>query len=510
MKENKMISKDLIPRVFKQKKTGHFGYFNIWVGLAVILATFEVGGEAIVQINLEQTIIAGIVGCLALSVLITFGGDIGTEHGISYPTYMRVIFGEYGMTVMNVVRVFYGAMWFGIQTYYGAIAINIIVRTWTGYDNWMLWFWVFLLFQAVNTACGFSAIEKFANIAGPAILLIGVYMVVRMGNIAQAEDIQLFGRVLDSDLSSGGAHAFIYIAILNMCYWADGATDVETWTREVKTVKGERGFWKRNKYTLLGHFAGLTIAETFMVVIGAISMIVFGNSNPVEAIEAMTQNPIVLAILLLMVILAQWSTNNTANLLPGALCLTSLTRGKIKYGIAVFIVAVLGFAIQPWIIYDHIATFLTVIGSIWSSVFGLTLADYFLIRKRRMNIPDLYDVEKGQFCYKWNWAGVITIIVSLIACYFGSDYSIFVGLGVSFICYSLLATKWWFKKYPQAEMTATGDELRGTSANMEWRFDAENNRVYAANIDDPEDDNANAAKVVAEAATGVPTEAPKE
>ena len=483
-KNNTMITQDLIPKRISDRRTGHLGYFNIWVGLAVILATFSVGGEGVYLVNMSQLIIGSIIGCLILGVLNTLGGDIGTEHGISYPTYMRAIFGSKGMIIMNVLRTFYGALWYGIQTYYGAIAINIIVRHATGFDNWMLWFWVFSAAQVINTACGFKAIEKFANIAAPCILLIGVYMIWRMVTIAQESSIPLMNNILDSDASAGSLKNFIYIMILNMCFWADGATDVETWTREVKVVPGERNFIKRNKYTLCGHLLGLTIAETFMVVIGGVSMIVFGNYNPIEAIEKMTNSPIVMALLLLMVVLAQWSTNNTANLLPGALCISSFSKGKIKFPVAVIIVGLLGFALQPWIVMDHIATFLSIIGSIWSSVLGLSFADYFFIRRRRINIPELYNISGGQFMYAhgWNLAGVITVILSLTCCYFASDYSIFVGLSVGFISYALLGKLWFFKKYPQAETSAKGDEFRGSSANKEWVFDEENNCLVAADI----------------------------
>lgn len=484
IKNNTMVTQDLLPARLRSRKTGHLGYFNIWVGLAVILATFGVGGEAVYLVNMTQMIFASIVGCLILGILNTLGGDIGTEHGISYPTYMRAVFGSKGMLCMNILRTFYGAMWYGIQTYYGAIAINIIMRGFIGFDSWMVWFWVFSAVQVINTACGFKAIEKFANIAAPCILLIGIYMIVRMANIAEAQSIPIMNKILGSEAAAGTLRSVIYIMILNMCFWADGATDVETWTREVKTVAGERNFFKRNKYTLCGHLLGLTIAETFMVVIGAVSMIVFGNYNPIEAIEQMTNSPIVMAILLLMVIMAQWSTNNTANLLPGALCISSFGKGRIKFPVAVVIVGLLGFALQPWIVMDHIATFLSIIGSIWSSVLGLSFADYYLIRRRRINIPELYDPEKGQFLYAkgWNLAGVVSVIISLVCCYFASDFSIFVGLGVSFISYTLIGKLWFFKKYPQAETSATGDEFRGTSANREWLYSEEENRLYASEI----------------------------
>lgn len=305
-----------------------------------------------------------------------------------------------------------------------------------------------------------------------------------MINIADAEGMSLVSTVLDSDASAGTLRSVIYVMILNMCFWADGATDVETWTREVKAVAGEKNFLKRNRFTLLGHLLGLTIAETFMVIIGAVSMMVFHNYNPIEAIEMMTNSPIVMAILLLMVIMAQWSTNNTANLLPGALCISSFSKGKIKFPFAVVIVGLLGFALQPWIVMDHIATFLSIIGSIWSSVLGLSFADYYVIRRRRINIPELYDPQKGQFMYAkgWNLAGVIAVLLSLVCCYFASDFSILVGLSVSFVTYSLIGKLWFFKKYPQAEMTAAGDEFRGTSANKEWLFNEEEGTIFASEI----------------------------
>ena len=86
------------------------------------------------------------------------------------------------------------------------------------------------------------------------------------------------------------------------------------------------------------------------------------------------------------------------------------------------------------------------------------------------------------YAHGWNLAGVITVILSLTCCYFASDYSIFVGLSVGFISYALLGKLWFFKKYPQAETSAKGDEFRGSSANKEWVFDEENNCLVAADI----------------------------
>ena len=46
------ISKDLVPVVASKRTTGGMGYFNMWIGLSIIIATFAVGGEGIQQMHL--------------------------------------------------------------------------------------------------------------------------------------------------------------------------------------------------------------------------------------------------------------------------------------------------------------------------------------------------------------------------------------------------------------------------------------------------------------------------
>lgn len=476
----KQISKDLIPTTQADRKTKGLGYFNIWIGIAIILATFAVGGEAVYLVSLEQIIFASLAGCMILGVIITLVGDIGMEHGIAFNTYCRAVMGVKGIIFIDIVRIFFAGLWFGIQTYFGATAINIIVREFFGFDNWLIWFIVFAIVQAVNTAFGFKSIEKLANIAAPTIIIIGIYMVFKLFGIADLNGVQMWGNILDSEATQGGMKAFIVVMILNMCFWADATAEVETWTRYIKVVQGERSFIKRNKTALLGHMLGLPLAETFMVFIGAISTLTVGNYNPVEAIPLMTNNPVVLAALLLMVIMAQWSTNNTANLLPGAISIVDLTKSKIKYPLAVGIIAVLGFVLQPWVILDRIDVFLSVLGSIWATFIGITLADYYLIRRRRLNVPEIYEEENSQFGYAkgWNLAGVIAILASFVACYFFSEYSVFVACGVSLVLYYILAKFWFFKKYPQKEIGSTSEEFLGSTVNREWLYNEEDNIIY--------------------------------
>ena len=152
-----VISPDLIPITLDKKNTGAVGYFNIWVGIGIIIATFSVGGEAARYCNLQQIIIGALLGTAILGVLFCISSDIGVEHGIAFPTYVGTVLGLKGTALPNALRTIYGPIWFGIQSYFGATAINQIVLTLSGYDNWKLWFIVFVIVQVINTACGFKA-----------------------------------------------------------------------------------------------------------------------------------------------------------------------------------------------------------------------------------------------------------------------------------------------------------------------------------------------------------------
>ena len=483
--ENKKqaISRDLIPVAFAGKNTGTLGYFNVWVGIGIIIATFTIGGEAARYCSLEQIIVASLAGTLILGFLFCFTGDIGVEHGVAFPTYVGALLGLRGTAIPNLLRTVYGPIWFGVQSYFGATAINQIVYTFSGYSNWKLWFVVFVIVQVINTACGFKAMEKFANIAAPSIILIGIYIAVRLIALADTNGIQIWGTVYESEphLGAGGLAAFLSVTILNMNYWADNACEVETWSRYVKTTPGEKSVLKRNKKGIPGYLIALPLASGFMVFLGALSTFVTGNYNPIEAINAVTKNPLILSLLLLMIIFAQWSTNVVANLMPSGMCIVALFHSKIPYWLGIVICGTLGALIQPWVLVDHIGIFLTVTGSLWSTLYGMTIADYLLIRRRRLNVPDLYKpVGDSQFSFVngFNPAGVLAFVIGLVSCMIFSDYAFIAGVIVSCISYYLLAKYWVFRKYPQVELEGGGEAFYGTSEGREWLYDESRNIVY--------------------------------
>ena len=50
-KQTTKISPDLLPVTLSGKTAGTIGYFNVWIGIGIIIATFAVGGEAAYYCN---------------------------------------------------------------------------------------------------------------------------------------------------------------------------------------------------------------------------------------------------------------------------------------------------------------------------------------------------------------------------------------------------------------------------------------------------------------------------
>ncbi|MGM9928481.1 MAG: NCS1 family transporter [Bacillus sp. (in: firmicutes)] len=472
MKLNHLKSPDLYPIQQKDRKITSLGYSFMWVGMVVVLATFAIGGAGVVSLPLPLVIIATIIGCLAIGFFISLIADIGIEHGLSFPVYMRAPFGTVGTHIPSIVRGVSASMWFGINTYFGATAMNGILNILFDFDNWFICYVIFAAVQLVNTALGIKSIERFADMAAPVILLISVWMFMTLSDSAASEDRNIWTWVEAPVSGMDTVTAFFVVIFANMGFWATLGADIPSISRFIKAPLHEKNWFKRNKGSLIGNLVAMPLTQTFMIIIGAVSYIAVLNADPVVALQS-TSSGFFLAVLLLMVVLAQWSTNTAANIVPAATIFSNVGGPKFPFGAGVITAGIVGTLVQPWELFGIIIPVLLFIGGILSAIVGILFADYYLLRKRRVNVPDLYE-HKGQFKYLGgvNYAGFIAWITGAVASYFVPSFSFVVGFVIGALMYYILAKYWWFKKFTQAEIEDPSDEkYLGISVGREWVID---------------------------------------
>ncbi|SDO22944.1 NCS1 family transporter [Geodermatophilus sp. DSM 45219] len=463
---NHLLEESILPVRLRHRTIGALGFVWIWIGMAVIIATFQLGANGVAGLPLPVVLLTILLANAALAVVMTLTADIGTEHGLSFAVYLRAPFGTLGTHLPAVSRGIVAAIWFGIQTYLGALAINGIVEYFTGFSAWFLWYVVFGLVQIVNTAMGIKAVERLAAVAAPAIIAVSVWMYFTLEDLARTQGQNIWTFAGDTPISA------FSLFVANMAFWSALAVDIPNLTRFVKTESGARSFARRNKNVFVAQFVALPVTQTFVALIGAVSFIAAGDWNPITVIQGQSSG-FTLVVLLALVILAQWSTNNAANLIPAALTFVNAGAPHLAYKWGVALAGVVGTLAFPWLILNNLFTFLGYYGALLSAVGGIMIADYYVVRRRRLNVPALYQAN-GQFRFSGgvNPAGLIAWVVAGGLALWQLEYAYLVGLPVGFLVYLLLMRFWIVPRHPQAEITSGfSDEYLGTSAGQEWAYD---------------------------------------
>ena len=473
--DNHLIEEAILPITMAKRTLSGLGYVWMWICMAVIIATFSLGAAGVAGFNLFTVALIIFSSNLLLGIIMLFTADVGTEHGLSFAVFLRAPFGTVGTHLPSLLRGVVAAGWFGIQTYLGALALNGIVEYLTGFNSWIFWYVAFGAVQIFNTAMGIKAVERLAQISGPAIIAISIWMYFTLSDLATLSGHNIW-------TFAGNENMSLFILFMaNMGYWATLTVDIPNLTRYLHTESGADKFLQRNKNTIIAQFLALPITQTWIAIIGAVSFIATGDWNPITVIQGQ-ETGLALVVLLALIILAQWSTNTTANLIPSALAFINAGAPRISFPVALVLAGIVGTLTMPWFILNNLFTYLGLAGAALSAVGGIMLCDYYVIRKRQLNVPELY-APKGQYYYTsgFNPAGIIAWVIGGGLALLHLNYAYIVGFPVAFILYFLLMKFWILNKHPQAEVTnPSAEKYLATSVGKSWgyangKFTKENN-----------------------------------
>ena len=87
------------------------------------------------------------------------------------------------------------------------------------------------------------------------------------------------------------------------------------------------------------------------------------------------------------------AVNIMANFVAPAFVLTSLAPHRLSFRRSGLISATIAVLILPWNLYNSpivIVYFLSGLGALLGPLYGIITVDYWLVRKQRVNVPDLY------------------------------------------------------------------------------------------------------------------------
>ena len=169
----------------KERTWGTWDMANLWIGMIVSIAVYQVASGLIVSgMSWAQALFTIVLGHTLVMIFAVILGHFGTKYGVSYPMLCKLVFGSKGTIVPSLVRGILGCFWFGVQAWIGVQALNTILSTFIplwGNLGFKGLFISFLIFWAMNVyiaGSGSKAVQKLAKFAAPVLIVLSFIVIV--------------------------------------------------------------------------------------------------------------------------------------------------------------------------------------------------------------------------------------------------------------------------------------------------------------------------------------------
>jgi nucleobase:cation symporter-1, NCS1 family len=442
-----LSNEDLAPTTIAQRTWTTYHVASLWVGLSVCIPTYMLAASLVgAGMDWKQAIVTIMLGNLIVCVPMVLVAHAGTRYGIPFPVLARSSFGVRGSNVPALMRSVVACGWFGIQTWIGGQAIYTMLKvaapSWEPPFAMALGFGVFWLVNMYVVVRGSNAIKALEAWAAPFLIVSGfallAWAVGRAGGL---------GPVLSqrSRFATNGEFLAVFVPSLTAMvgFWATLALNIPDLSRYARNQKAQ--VW--------GQFLGLPTTMTLFAFIGvavtSASTVIFGEPiwDPVRLLSKI-ENPLVVLLALFALLMATLTTNVAANVVAPANGFANLWPSRINFARGGIITGLLGIAIMPWRLLenaDRYMGWLIAYSGFLGPIAGIFIADYWVVRRARLSLPDLYD-SRGIYG-RWNaralaalGAGIALALVGLVVPAFRPlyDYAWFVGFAAAFGVYALL------------------------------------------------------------------------
>jgi NCS1 family nucleobase:cation symporter-1 len=423
-----MWNEDLRPCSLAEHSWPGTKFASLWVGMCLCIPTYALAGGMIAGgMNWWEAVLTILVGSIVVMGAILLVSHAGTKYGIPYPVFARLWFGTRGAHVPALARAVIAAGWFGINSWFGGQALDaIMTRVVPFWSSLAVTFPLpapqafpaplhlalsFVIFWAINVAIamrGPQAIGRLAQIAAPLLGLSAIALLLWALSSAHG-----LGPILSQPANLHGPSfwsAFFPSVIGVIAFWATLALNIPDYTRYAKTQRGQ----------MLGQVTSMPLTMAVFSFIGiavtSATVLLFGKAlwNPVELIVKFPLPVVLLAGII--VILSSVTINVGANVMAPARAFENLWPRKITFAIGAVITGILSLATMPWYMLSTFATYiftwLGTYGVLLGPFDGIAIADYWLVRKRRLDLAQLYTPD-GVYAYArgFNLRAVVALAI---------------------------------------------------------------------------------------------------
>jgi NCS1 family nucleobase:cation symporter-1 len=431
-RSSKLYNKDLAPTPSSDKKWGWFEIFNVWANDVQSLFGYTLAASLFLASGLNgwAVMLALVLAGFFIMWLVNLSGKPSVKHGIPYPVFARVSMGVFGANFPAMARGIVAMFWYGAQTYAASTAVALLITGLTGIEgepmllgmSGVMWIsFIFVsVFQVYLFWQGIDLVRKFLNFAGPAVYVVMVVLMIAIWAKAGGGLLTEVGNIFSGGERSGGFEglgsfgAFLAVFSIMVGYFAAVVINFGDFAR---FVKNEDEMKKGNLWGLVGNVVFFSFI-TLMITGGTIA--IFGEyiASPTDMV-AKVDNLLLTIIAAFAFFAATVGINMVANFVPPAYDLANLIPSKINFRVGGLITAVFGFIIGGlWvstITKMGLFPFVNTLGAILAPVFGIMITDYYIIKKQKIDVDELFsDSSGGKYHYNngFNGKGMLAWVLS--------------------------------------------------------------------------------------------------
>ena len=422
-------------------------------------------------------------GTFAASLLVVFFtnliGKPSQKHGIPFPVFLRTSMGIFGAKYVAILRGLVAIFMFGVQTFFLSKSIGYLIRislfsidsTFLDKEIFTLFFYglniidwfsfVFAIFLQIYLFRKGQIFNKIIINISAIFVYIGLILfcvIIASTNLVDVVDSFKDLLVFDNVISKSNISPFLTVFGTMFAYFSIVIVNFGDFSRFVKNENE----LKKGNLSLLINLILFSIFAIF-IVIGADIIL---NKN-LQVMDRILVSPtdiigkfdnIFLSVAALFFILfATASSNLIANFIPSQNCLINLMPSKLNPASSGLIIGILGFFIGalwvPLLSQIGILSIVDTFGAFFGPIFGIIIADYYLIKEKEIVNKDIFSTnENGAYYFSGGWhlkaiyALFVAFVFSAATIWnpefrFLQSYSWLIGAFIGFMMHYLLSKK---------------------------------------------------------------------
>ena len=422
-------------------------------------------------------------GCLISAILVYFFANLigrpSQKYGLPFPVILRTSMGIKGARYVALLRGLVGIFMFGVQTFFISKSIGYLIRIgfysidndYLNQDIFLSFFmgmniidgvaFIFtLLIQYLLFSKGQSLNRSIINFSALFVYfgLILFLIIVISENFSEIKSSFELTLNTNNAIAKNNIIPLLSVVGTMFAYFSIVIVNFGDFSRYVKSEKE----LNKGNFSIILNLILFSVLAIFIVlgvdIILAKNMIQVNQllTNPTDIIGKI-DNTFLTIVSVIFILFASLSTNLIANYVPSQNSLLNFLPKNLSLKSSGFLIVCFGFFIGlfwlPIFSQMGILSVVDTVGAVFGPIFGIIVADYYLIRNQNIVNKDIFSSDFNSSYYYssgWQIKGIYSLLIGFIfsastiwnpSLSFLQSFSWLIGGFVSWFTYYLLASE---------------------------------------------------------------------